>query len=521
MRRSALIAVSMGLSLGSCAGLETGPIADWPTPSGGAREVVDCRQAFRTIDRAVDRAAVRDAEAARIEGFPYLRVNRFLASFRDEDLAGDRLSAWLDRLAELDRQARRVEFANLDDDSKQDLDAALERILGGPREAGRLVERCRGVLRGHDLIGEAGIALLRRSARVADHYSTWSRLVGFYPLTSIGVAAGVGRWKSGVRETFRDTEGRSTRSGPRRIFMPAVDKRDHDLGEAEVAAIIAESRNNPLGIPEPTGADLRRLIEHFAPLWRIEQAGAADLIGKPHWAWQEERTVADVDTTETLAYTRLTHTRFGAAILPQISYTVWFKERPKTSRLDIQGGRLDAVVWRVTIGSDGKPLIYDTIHACGCYHLFFPVAPLRKKVTPEDRDLREEALVPSAGPVTARGQRVVIDLAAGSHSVSALHASKPTISDGPATSYRLVPPGDLPDADLRIATLPRASGGASRSLFGPDGIIEGTERLETVLLWPMGIASPGAMRQWGTHATAFVGRRHFDDPYLLDRAFEE
>jgi hypothetical protein len=27
------------------------------------------------------------------------------------------------------------------------------------------------------------------------------------------------------------------------------------------------------------------------------------------------------------------------------------------------------------------------------------------------------------------------------------------------------------------------------------------------------------MRQWGHHATAFVGRRHFDDPFLLQEAF--
>ena len=27
------------------------------------------------------------------------------------------------------------------------------------------------------------------------------------------------------------------------------------------------------------------------------------------------------------------------------------------------------------------------------------------------------------------------------------------------------------------------------------------------------------MRQWGHHATAFVGRRHFDEPYLIERYF--
>jgi hypothetical protein len=36
----------------------------------------------------------------------------------------------------------------------------------------------------------------------------------------------------------------------------------------------------------------------------------------------------------------------------------------------------------------------------------------------------------------------------------------------------------------------------------------------------MGIASAGQMRQWGHHATAFVGRRHFDDPDLFERYFE-
>jgi hypothetical protein len=56
-------------------------------------------------------------------------------------------------------------------------------------------------------------------------------------------------------------------------------------------------------------------------------------------------------------------------------------------------------------------------------------------------------------------------------------------------------------------------------LFGPNGIVAGTERAERYALWVSGIESPGAMRQWGRHATAFVGRRHFDEPFLLERYF--
>ncbi|MBL8510596.1 MAG: hypothetical protein JNM52_03025 [Betaproteobacteria bacterium] len=58
------------------------------------------------------------------------------------------------------------------------------------------------------------------------------------------------------------------------------------------------------------------------------------------------------------------------------------------------------------------------------------------------------------------------------------------------------------------------------SLYGPDGLVADTARGERFLFWPMGIASPGAMRQWGHHATAFVGRRHFDDADLIERRFQ-
>jgi len=57
-------------------------------------------------------------------------------------------------------------------------------------------------------------------------------------------------------------------------------------------------------------------------------------------------------------------------------------------------------------------------------------------------------------------------------------------------------------------------------VFGPDGLVAGTERMERWFFWPMGVPSAGAMRQWGRHATAFVGRRHFDDADLLERRFE-
>ena len=50
--------------------------------------------------------------------------------------------------------------------------------------------------------------------------------------------------------------------------------------------------------------------------------------------------------------------------------------------------------------------------------------------------------------------------------------------------------------------------------------LPGSQRPERFLLWPMGVRSAGAMRQWGHHPVAFLGRRRFDDARLIELLFE-
>ena len=71
----------------------------------------------------------------------------------------------------------------------------------------------------------------------------------------------------------------------------------------------------------------------------------------------------------------------------------------------------------------------------------------------------------------------------------------------------------------RLRSLPDPANGR-KSMFGQDAIVPGSQRLERFILWPTGVLSPGAMRQWGRHAVAFAGKRHFDDPFYLDRMFK-
>jgi hypothetical protein len=161
----------------------------------------------------------------------------------------------------------------------------------------------------------------------------------------------------------------------------------------------------------------------------------------------------------------------------------------------------------VTLAPDGEPLIYDSIHACGCYHMFFPTPRARARPAPHALD--EWAFVPRSLPPIAEGERPVVRLASATHYIEGVDVVRGADS---LTRYVL-------HSYEELRSLPHPEGG-SRSLFGPDGLVAGTERLERWFLWPSGIASAGAQRQWGRHATAFVGRRHFDDADLIERRFD-
>ena len=83
---------------------------------------------------------------------------------------------------------------------------------------------------------------------------------------------------------------------------------------------------------------------------------------------------ADWITVEAL-YRLLSHTRFRGQVLLQLNYILWFPARPPEKPGDIYAGRFDGINFRVTLSGEGRPLLFDSIHNCGCYHKFFPVAP--------------------------------------------------------------------------------------------------------------------------------------------------
>ena len=489
------------LVVAGCASVDPYRHAPIATHLQRADSVGDCARLFQRSDRSIDAAGVRDAMSPRVPGFPYLRVDRFHAALAPRAETEQQGDAWRMRLDALDREARAFELRNLADESAARTATALE--------------DCRATLHDAD---RPKVAVLAEAARVPDDYSAALRALGLYPITKLAFAAGIRRWHAETLDEFALPLERLPQRGTLRRYAPPRVALDH-AGNAEVA-------RDALGVPQLTPARLEQLIARHAPLYEIDTADENDRIGALAWAAGAGGSRVTVDVVQPSAYARVAHTRLGGRVHLQLVYTVWFAARPPKGAFDALAGRLDGLVWRVTLGSDLEPLAYDAIHPCGCYHMFFPTARVRERERPIEGEgpSDETVFVPQTITAAGAGQRLLLRLAAGSHYLQrVLVIDESAAAAAPAAvRYALHNEDELRTLPITPASATGASapGIATRSVYGENGLVAGSERLERFFFWPMGIESAGQMRQWGRHATAFVGRRHFDDPRLLDRYFE-
>ena len=487
-------AIAITLLMSGCASL---PDPQLGNLSSGSTAVRSCAAWYQRLDEAIDRAGVRDAGARRLPGFPYLRVDRFLASFRGQAAADDGMfEAWLKRMRMLDAEAREFELRNLPEFDLGELGAA------GPEQAIARSEECATELARHDVGSSAsGRQLLLAGAGVPDDYSEWQRALGLYGISRIPFAKGVERWHQEAASMFEQSRNGS---GPVRRYRRFVPDRSTAASGAPVAEILRRSIVDRLGVPQLAEEDREALFSAFAPVFEIDTSGPYDRFGSIGWRGS---SVPEVDGSKPVAYRRLAYTRYGGRTLLQLVYSIWFTERPYDHALDLLAGSLDGVVVRVTLSPSGEPLVYDSIHPCGCYHMFFPTPLVRSRPAPQPGE--EWAFSPVSLPAIAPAHQVVVRIATRTHYLVDIAPDPGGVQE---MSY-----GFLEEDSLR--SLP-AGDGTQRSIYGPDGLVRGTERAERMLFWPMGIASAGTMRQWGKHATAFLGRRHFDDADLIEKRFE-
>lgn len=471
MVRSGWLCLLLALLSVAITGCAVRPSPDMPVVAVSDR----CERVFQRWGRSVEDEGRVDVQDWSPPGFPYLRFDRFLASFDLTGLSPAQRRDWLARAQEKADRAWHFE------------------LQGGPPEAESWLadlQRC---------AASAVTALsaspelwpeLQQAAQVPDSYSTPAQVMGVFPLI-----APIVRWRANVTMgELADRFGDESVIAGWRRYVP----------EQTVMAPGSTSevyRRDSLGVPMLGEGELRALILQHAPSWRIDTRDLNDVPGVPGRAENGRLQFQP----QPVVYTQLGYAYLDGVILPQLTYQIWFPARPSETALDIYAGALDGFLWRVTLDSTGRALMYDTIHPCGCYHQWLLVEDgLRPRPSV---DLEAEQLW-ILGPVPRGFGAPVLSLSAGDHQLLAVDFSAPANARVRTQEYRLQPLDSL-----------RGQTPSGGRLYGEGGLIAGTERPERFLLWPTGVVSAGAMRQWGHHAVSFVGRRHFDDPSLPDRYF--
>ncbi len=522
-----LRALLAAVALLACVGCTT-VAPRWPPDQGGvATELAACNDWFAALDAQVELAGVRDAGAARVKGFPYLRVDRFTAALRDAvvqsaaDAADNAdVAALLQRLLRLDLQARSMEISNLPAPARARLGSGTGAGSGAGSGSGTdapdvaellaHTQGCAHRLAVSDLATPVRMAGLLDRLSVPDAYVTGYRIAGLYALSRLPFGIGVRRFEASQYAAFARDAAPPAGATRTRLSPPTRPPPD-SVSAARLGDMLASAPDDPLRVPTPSPGQLELLFAQFAPSFDIDVASDDDRPGALVWragAAGDATATLEVDSSAPVVYRQTAYTRYGADNLLQLVYTLWFPARTAApgGAVDLLAGKLDGLVFRVTLAPDGTPLIYDSMHPCGCFHMFFPTAAARAKPAPAAGI--EWAFSPQSLPAVGPQDHLVLRIAAGTHYLQRISVEP---IDG-ATFY------GWRDYD-ELRSLP-AGPAARRSVFGPDGFIAGTDRAEAWLFWPMGIARAGAMRQWGRHATAFVGRRHFDDADLMQQRFE-
>lgn len=447
-----------------------------------------CSTELARFRAAVDFDGVNLASTPPLPHFPLFHSDRFLHELSRSVDSPAEAAAWSALAAERGIEARAAENRNLN----SPFDAsALERLAA-----------CAMSFSNENAYADARADLLQSlSAReYPDHYSrakqNFGGLVVLRPFLERRIRAEHGE----ERERFL-----AANDFPNSSFYESAEPRSE---LADSAAWLSRAYDSSvLTLPLLQQDQLAALIQQHAPSLHIERLGDNDLIGAPGWQAAKLR----IDTDRPVLYTLPTMTRFEGRNLLQLNYVFWFPERRPEGLLDIYAGKVDSIIWRVTLAEDGGVLLYDSIHSCGCYHKYFMVSDaIAEKAQPASKEPANVFRLDGA----ALEDGVVIEINANAHyivGVEPLSSYSDRSRQLGTQSYTLAPYTDL-------YNLPSENG--SQSLFDARGLIAGSERLERFTLWPTGILSVGAMRQWGTHATGFIEEQHFDDATLFEDYFE-
>ena len=150
-----------------------------------------CRALLQNVRSAVAVHKTGDAENVPVRGFPYFRTNRVLAKLGDrfaKSASGPAFDAWVERLRALDREATKIEIANLPGRVRAQLYPRTAITSDRGRQLEQTLEDCAGAAKAAVLASSTKRAKLVAAVHVAEDYSDSAQTIGLFALTSIPVA---------------------------------------------------------------------------------------------------------------------------------------------------------------------------------------------------------------------------------------------------------------------------------------------------------------------------------------------
>jgi len=481
---------------------------------------------FRMIEGVVHLTklqGVRDAKTQRVEQWPGLRVDAALEAELDAAMGSDDLAMakghakrFLNKAHKLALDTTRVELDRVDDKGWQELAARYFRVDVLPTG-----EIKRDIFDAFKEQTDLQYWFLSRRIQDAQNVAQIDEVLE--PI------------RQNIEPPVKD-QGRFARAAPFFLFsLPSA---------LAVASIHSNEWRGDLDVPfeaavqyvpTPGSASLEPantpdhwdLLQRFAPVITQEYPAevtyprTTDRIGKV-WADHDENIHIDTDQPSVYAYAREVLMNGHRRI--QLTYTHWYPQHPKLKNFDPEAGKIEGVTFRITLNTNQRPAVVETLYNCGCYHRAYPADYLETAARaqfgePESGKTlviehnvpgKIDMIVPKAVHVPQGPTRPIVRYRAGNHAIVNVAFD----TDGHENevigkqSYTLLPYEQLErlvEPDGRVT-----------SMFQDNGLVRNAQRIEGIFFTPLGMLSSGQPRQRGTQ-TIHWDHYGFDDPDLFEK----
>lgn len=475
----------------------------------------DCHARFKQSDREIRRARTHDATFPQVAGFTYLRSSHLLESYAQQAATDPGIfDAWTLEMRDNEAYSRTIELKNLGLEG-----AELANTLSDLRY-------CSVWLSNLELEDKPTADRLVHSRIPGDETSRG--LIARFVWTRSEIRREAARRQALVRADFAQPVSQLTATGPLVVWQARRNPSTESEGVASsppsdcapyevclaaptnpgdttppAALDFSKFRHDELGRVALTPEDWESLATRFAPRWVIEQGGPYDKIAAATWSAKGP----DVDAAKPVVYYLPAYTRSGKDTLIQFNYFIFFSAHVSPEDPHTDDGHLDGLIWRVTLGPDGRPIAYDAIHASGFDHMWFPLPAVRPRPAQSlDQDL------PFMPQPDMPATNFLIRVQSGTHNLRRLIAASEMPPGLAVQSYELRPYEELyelPSGDK-----------VAHNFFNPEGFVDGTAREGRMFYSALGVQRAGMLREWGKHPTSLAAAHYFDDPLLLEKMFE-